>query len=60
MHLICAKSMTFFIDAHQLKLPSGLVNLGNTCYLASTVQCLRAVPELEQAITKYAAIYIGI
>ncbi|KAJ3360250.1 Ubiquitin carboxyl-terminal hydrolase 14 [Kappamyces sp. JEL0680] len=38
-----------------LKLPAGLVNLGNTCYLASTVQCLRAIPELGEAIKKWAA-----
>ncbi|VVC93278.1 unnamed protein product [Leptidea sinapis] len=36
-----------------LELPEGLVNLGNTCYMNATVQCLKTVPELRNALLDY-------
>jgi ubiquitin C-terminal hydrolase len=33
--------------------PPGLVNLGQTCYLNSSLQALRQIPQLKSAFTQW-------
>lgn len=39
--------------ATAMELPCGLNNLGNTCYLNATLQCLRSVPELRDQLKTF-------
>lgn len=40
-------------DREGIPMPVGLVNLGNTCYMNSTVQCLKRIPELTRALAQF-------
>lgn len=40
-------------EAAKMVEPSGLVNLGNTCYLNSVAQCLRVIPPLRDGLKSY-------
>mmetsp|Transcript_19421 Transcript_19421/g.28118 ORF Transcript_19421/g.28118 Transcript_19421/m.28118 type:complete len:576 (+) Transcript_19421:64-1791(+) len=58
--LVAPKTKTVFIEdlppeevAKHAPEPAGLVNLGNTCYLNSVVQCMRSIPQLRSGLRAY-------
>ncbi|PHH61149.1 hypothetical protein CDD81_717 [Ophiocordyceps australis] len=60
-HLVRPKEQIRFVEdmseaemAKQMDAtPAGLTNLGNTCYLNSTLQTLRSIPELQATLARY-------
>ncbi|KAJ1153873.1 hypothetical protein NDU88_006631 [Pleurodeles waltl] len=50
---VFVENMTEEQLASAMELPRGLTRLGHTCYMNATVQCIRSVPELNEAFKRY-------
>ncbi|RKP14093.1 hypothetical protein BJ684DRAFT_15569, partial [Piptocephalis cylindrospora] len=53
-------SKTVFVEdlsdadlAKAIKIPTGMANLGNTCYANATIQCLRSIPEVKTGLENF-------
>ncbi|EGG01722.1 ubiquitin C-terminal hydrolase [Melampsora larici-populina 98AG31] len=51
--IVFMEDMTDTQLAEVITFPAGLENMGNTCYLNSTVQVLRAIPELQANLNEF-------